>query len=206
MSFLDYIDNNQTMFNIVIFGAPGSGKGTQSEKLIENYGLFHISTGDVLRDHIKRGTDLGKVAEGYIKQGQLIPDELMISILADVLDANVETKKGVIFDGFPRTINQAKALKAMLAERNAEVSAVVGLEVEEAELIDRLLKRGIESGRSDDNMETIKKRLDVYHNQTSPLRDYYIDEQKYIKIHGSGSIDEIFNNMKKEIDTKAVVK
>ena len=158
------------MFNIVIFGAPGSGKGTQSERLIDEYGLYHISTGEVLRDHIARGTDLGKVADTYISQGQLIPDDLMVDILAHVLDNNPETTKGVIFDGFPRTIPQAKALKKMLADRNSKVHAVVGLEVDDKELVDRLIKRGQESGRSDDNLDTINRRLEVYHNQTSPLR------------------------------------
>ncbi len=187
------------MFNLVIFGAPGSGKGTQSEKLIAEYGLFHISTGDVLRDHIARGTELGKVADSYISKGQLIPDELMIDILANVLDSNPAAKDGVIFDGFPRTIPQAKALKKMLADRNSKVHAVVGLEVEDSELIDRLIKRGEQSGRSDDNLETITHRLEVYHNQTSPLRDYYMDEGKYHAIAGSGSIDEIFNTIKVSI-------
>lgn len=187
------------MFNLVIFGAPGSGKGTQSEKLIAEYGLFHISTGDVLRDHIARGTELGKVADSYISKGQLIPDELMIDILANVLDSNPAAKDGVIFDGFPRTIPQAKALKKMLADRNSKVHAVVGLEVEDSELIDRLIKRGEQSGRSDDNLETITRRLEVYHNQTSPLRDYYMDEGKYHAIAGSGSIDEIFNTIKVSI-------
>lgn len=199
-AFLQFIYKRNKMFNIVIFGAPGSGKGTQSDNLIKNYGLFHISTGDVLRDHIKRGTDLGKIADSFISQGQLIPDDLMVSILANVLDANEETKKGVIFDGFPRTINQAKALKTMLAERGAKVNVVVGLEVDEDELIDRLIKRGKESGRSDDNLETIKKRLIVYHNQTSPLRDYYISEKKYLRVQGTGSVEAIFANMKAEID------
>ena len=157
------------MYNIVIFGAPGSGKGTQSEYLIKHYGLFHISTGDVLRDHIKRGTELGKIASGYINDGKLIPDDLMISILEKVLDENPEKEKqGVIFDGFPRTTEQAKALKEMLARRGSKVDIVIGLDVPESELIDRLIKRGKESGRSDDNLETIKKRLDVYHSQTSP--------------------------------------
>lgn len=188
------------MFNLVIFGAPGSGKGTQSEKLIEEYGLFHVSTGDVLRDHIARGTELGRVADSYISQGQLIPDDLMINILADVLDSNPETKNGVIFDGFPRTIPQAKALKKMLADRQSKVHAVVGLEVEDEELVDRLVKRGEQSGRSDDNMETITRRLEVYHNQTSPLRDYYMSEGKYHAIPGSGSIDEIFSTIKESID------
>lgn len=188
------------MFNLVIFGAPGSGKGTQSEKLIEEYGLFHVSTGDVLRDHIARGTELGRVADSYISQGQLIPDDLMINILADVLDSNPEAKKGVIFDGFPRTIPQAKALKKMLADRKSKVHAVVGLEVGDKELVDRLIKRGEQSGRSDDNMETITRRLEVYHNQTSPLRDYYMSEGKYHAIPGSGSIDEIFSTIKESID------
>lgn len=188
------------MFNLVIFGAPGSGKGTQSEKLINEYGLFHISTGDVLRDHIARGTELGKVADSYISQGQLIPDELMVNILADVLDSNPAAKQGVIFDGFPRTIPQAKALKKMLADRGSKVHAVVGLEVEDDELVDRLIKRGQQSGRSDDNLETINRRLEVYHNQTSPLREYYKGEGKYHAIHGTGSIDDIFSSIKKSIE------
>lgn len=188
------------MFNLVIFGAPGSGKGTQSERLIAEYGLFHISTGEVLRDLIARGTELGKIADSYISKGNLIPDELMIDILANLLDSNPETAGGVIFDGFPRTINQAKALKTMLAERGSKVHAVVGLEVDEEELIDRLIKRGKESGRSDDNLETIKQRLEVYHSQTSPLKDYYMSEGKYHAIQGSGSIDDIFDSIKTSID------
>lgn len=190
------------MFNIVIFGAPGSGKGTQSEYIIKHYGLFHISTGDVLRDHIKRGTELGTIASSYINDGKLIPDDLMISILEKVLDENPEAEEnGVIFDGFPRTIEQAKALKAMLAKRGGQVDTVIGLEVPEEELITRLIKRGKESGRSDDNLETIKKRLVVYHAQTSPLRDYYITEGNYAAINGLGSIEDIFNEIKKAIDS-----
>lgn len=189
------------MTNIVIFGAPGSGKGTQSERLIDQYGLHHISTGDVLRSHMARGTELGKIAESFISQGQLIPDELMINILADVLDSNpAATQKGVIFDGFPRTIPQAKALNELLAKRGTEVHAVIGLEVDDEELVDRLIKRGQMSGRSDDNLETINKRLTVYHSQTSPLRDYYMTEGKYKAIEGKGSTDDIFNAIKKSID------
>ena len=189
------------MTSIVIFGAPGSGKGTQSERLIDQYGLHHISTGDVLRSHMARGTELGKIAESFISQGQLIPDELMINILADVLDSNpAATQKGVIFDGFPRTIPQAKALNELLAKRGTEVHAVIGLEVDDEELVDRLIKRGQMSGRSDDNLETINKRLTVYHSQTSPLRDYYMTEGKYKAIEGKGSIDDIFNAIKKSID------
>lgn len=191
------------MFNIVIFGAPGSGKGTQSEYLINHYGLFHISTGDVLRDHIKRGTELGKIASVYINDGKLIPDDLMISILEKVLDENPEKEKqGVIFDGFPRTTEQAKALKEMLARRGSKVDIVIGLNVPEEELVERLLKRGKESGRSDDNLETIKKRLAVYHNQTSPLRDHYVDEGIYAAINGIGSIEGIFEEIKSAIDNR----
>lgn len=188
------------MFNVVIFGAPGSGKGTQSERIINEYGLYHISTGEVLRDHIARGTDLGVIADSYISKGQLIPDDLMVKVLAHVLDSHPElTAKGVIFDGFPRTIPQAVALNAMLAERNAAVDAVVGLEVDEKDLIERMLRRGKESGRADDNIDTIKNRLDVYHNQTSPLRDYYKQEGKYHAINGNGKVDEIFEDIKKSL-------
>ena len=188
------------MFNLVIFGAPGSGKGTQSEKLIETYGLFHISTGEVLRDQIAKGTELGKTADKFISNGKLIPDELMVNILSDLLDSNPATRDGVIFDGFPRTIPQAVALNEMLAKRGAQVNAVVGLEVADDELIDRLIKRGVESGRSDDNLETIQKRLAVYHSQTQPLREFYVNEGKYLSIKGSGSIDDIFADIKKSID------
>lgn len=194
------------MLNLVLFGAPGSGKGTQSAKLIEEYGLHHISTGEVLRDHIKRGTDLGKVAQEYISQGQLIPDDLMISILDDVLEKEAKGKAGVIFDGFPRTIPQAEALKGLLQKRGTDLHAVVGLEVPEDELVERMLNRGKETGRADDNLETIKKRLDVYHNQTSPLRDYYHKEGKYIKINGSGIVDEIFTAIAKELESKTGAK
>ena len=189
------------MLNIVIFGAPGSGKGTQSENLIKHYELFHISTGDVLRDHIKRGTELGKTAKQYIDQGQLIPDELMIGILAQVIDDNKEAaQNGVIFDGFPRTIPQAEALETLLNERGTSVSAVVGLEVPEQELIDRLVKRGQMSGRSDDNEETIKKRLAVYHNQTAPLQEFYKEKGLDKAIKGTGTIDGIFEDIKAAID------
>ena len=187
------------MYNIVIFGAPGSGKGTQSERLIENYGLYHISTGEVLRQQISEGTELGKTADSYISKGQLIPDDLMVSILANILDSTEEAKKGVIFDGFPRTIEQAKALKAMLAERGAKVDAVVGLHVDEDELVKRLIKRGEESGRSDDNLDTIKKRLEVYHSQTFPLQEYSRAEGCYKAIDGMGSVDEIFERIRQAL-------
>lgn len=187
------------MYNLVVFGAPGSGKGTQSARLIDEYGLYHISTGELLRDHIARETQLGNVANEYISKGHLIPDELMIEILESTLDSNPETANGVIFDGFPRTIPQAEALNEMLERRGAKVDAVVGLEVDDKELIDRLLKRGQESGRADDNLETINERLNVYNNQTAPLREYYIGKGKYHGIHGSGSIDDIFNDIRRRL-------
>ena len=187
------------MLNIVIFGAPGSGKGTQSEKIVEKYGINHISTGDVLRAEMKNGTELGKTAKGYIDQGQLIPDELMIDILASVFDS-FKDSKGVIFDGFPRTIAQAEALKKMLAERGQDVSVMVDLEVPEDELMVRLIKRGKDSGRADDNEETIKKRLHVYHSQTSPLIDWYKNEKKYQHINGLGTMDGIFADICEAVD------
>lgn len=181
--------------NIVMFGGPGSGKGTQSEKIIEKYGLHHISTGEVLRNHIKNETELGKIAKKYIDEGQLIPDELMISILDDVLEKEAKDKPGVIFDGFPRTIPQAEALKKLLEKRGKDLDVVIGLEVPEEELIARLINRGKETGRSDDNEETIRKRLKVYHDQTSPLKEYYQKEKKYKKINGIGSLNDIFENI-----------
>ena len=187
------------MLNIVIFGAPGSGKGTQSERIVEKYGINHISTGDILRAEIKNGTELGKTAKGYIDQGQLIPDELMIDILASVFDS-FKDSKGVIFDGFPRTIAQAEALKKMLAERGQDVSVMLDLEVPEDELMVRLIKRGKDSGRADDNEETIKKRLHVYHSQTSPLIDWYKNEKKYQHINGLGTMDGIFADICEAVD------
>lgn len=187
------------MLNLVIFGAPGSGKGTQSERIVAKYGLNHISTGDVLRGEIKKGTPLGNTAKGFIDQGQLIPDELMIDILAQVFDG-FKDSKGVIFDGFPRTIAQAEALKKMLAERKQEVNVMLDLEVPEDELMTRLIKRGKESGRADDNEETIKKRLTVYHTQTAPLIDWYKKEGTYRHINGLGSLDTIFDEICRAIE------
>ena len=190
----------------MLFGAPGSGKGTQSAKIIDQYGLYHISTGEVLRDHIARGTELGKTADRYISKGQLIPDDLMVSILENVLDNEANAKKGVVFDGFPRTIPQAEALREMLARRGTEVHAVIGLEVPEEELVERLLNRGKTTGRADDNLETIKNRLDVYHNQTQPLQQYYTKEGKYHPVNGSGLVDEIFNDIADGIEKSTGIK
>ena len=188
------------MKNIVIFGAPGSGKGTQSDKMIEKYGLNHISTGDVLRAEIKKGSELGKTAASFIDQGQLIPDDLMVSILASVYDSFGD-HKGVIFDGFPRTIPQAEALKKMLDERGDKVAAMIELDVPEEELMKRLLLRGQQSGRADDNEETIKKRLVVYHSQTQPLIEWYNKEGIHYHIDGIGDLDRIFDDICKVIDS-----
>ena len=163
------------MKNIIIFGAPGSGKGTYSDEIVARYNMGHISTGDVLRAEIKGNTELGKIAKGYIDNGQLIPDELMIDILAKTYDA-LPTGQGVIFDGFPRTIPQAEALKKMLAERNDEMGIMLELIVDEDTLMARLLNRAKEQGRADDNEETIKKRFAVYHNQTAPLAEWFEKE------------------------------
>lgn len=166
------------MLNIVIFGAPGSGKGTNSAILVDTFKLDHISTGDVLRGEIKNGTELGKIAQSYIDHGNLIPDELMIDILASKYDS-FKGSKGVIFDGFPRTIAQADALKKMLEERGEQISTMINLEVDENLLMDRLLRRATLEGRADDNEETIKKRFEVYHNQTAPLIEWFKAEGVY---------------------------
>ena len=187
------------MKNIIIFGAPGSGKGTQSDLLVEKYGFMHISTGDVLRAEIKNETELGKEAQTYIDKGQLIPDALMINILAAKYDSLCPCN-GLIFDGFPRTIAQAEALKVMLAERHTEVTVMLELDVPEDLLIERLLNRGKTSGRADDNLETIKSRLEVYHNQTSPLIEWYKHEGKHNKVNGVGSLEEIHSNLCAIID------
>ena len=163
------------MLNIVIFGAPGSGKGTYSARLVETFKLDHISTGDVLRSEIKNGTELGKIAQSYIDHGNLIPDELMIDILASKYNT-FKGSKGVIFDGFPRTIAQAEALKKMLEERGEKISAMINLEVSEDILMARLLRRATLEGRADDNEETIKKRFAVYHSQTAPLIEWFKGE------------------------------
>lgn len=190
------------MLNLVLFGAPGSGKGTQSSKIIDAFGLHHISTGELLRDHISRGTELGAIADSYISKGNLIPDDLMISILDHELDTNAKDARGVIFDGFPRTIPQAIALEKLLEKRGTELAGVIGLEVPEDELITRLINRGKETGRADDNLETIKSRLDVYHNQTEPLKDHYSKQGKYISVKGSGVVDDIFDEIATNIEKR----
>lgn len=183
------------MKNIIIFGAPGSGKGTYSDAIVEKYGMSHISTGDVLRGEIKNGTELGKIAKSYIDNGQLIPDNLMVDILAKTYDS-IPKGKGVIFDGFPRTIAQAEALKVMLRERNNDMGMMIELIVDEDTLLKRLLNRAIEQGRADDNEETIKKRFAVYHSQTAPLSEWFEKEGLRYVFTWKGSkermLEEIF--------------
>lgn len=197
--FMD-IFKNCVMLNIVIFGAPGSGKGTQSDLMIEKYGLKHISTGDVLRAEIEAKTELGRIAETYMDDGKLVPDSLILDILSGVLDKLKGEANGVIFDGFPRTIAQAEALDKMLAERGTAVSAVIGLEVHEEELIKRIIARGQVSHRADDNEAVAKKRLDTYHAQTLPLKDFYIRGGRYTAIRGEGAVADIFADIAKAID------
>jgi adenylate kinase len=189
------------MKNIIIFGAPGSGKGTYSDEIVAKYDMGHISTGDVLRGEIKNGTELGNIAKGYIDNGQLIPDELMIDILAKTYDA-LPQGKGVIFDGFPRTIAQAEALKVMLPERGHDMGMMIELVVDEDTLMARLLNRAIEQGRADDNEETIKKRFAVYHNQTAPLAEWFEKEGLRHTFDWKGSkelmLEEIFTAIEAE--------
>lgn len=187
------------MLNIIIFGAPGSGKGTQSEKLTNKYELEHVSTGDMLRAEIDAGTEFGRVADSYISKGNLIPDEVMISKLNELMEKR-NGVKGFIFDGFPRTIAQGKALDNMMDDHDENITIVISLEVEEDELINRILKRGEVSGRSDDNRETVEMRLKIYHEQTKPLKKYYLEQGKLIEVQGQGSIDEIFESITTIID------
>lgn len=183
------------MLNIVLFGPPGAGKGTQSEKLIAAYNLVHLSTGDILRSEIAAGTELGMEAKKLMDQGILVPDDVVIGMISSKLDQNKDAK-GFIFDGFPRTTAQAKALDELLHEKNTGISMMLALEVSDEELTKRLLLRGKDSGRPDDrDEEVIRKRIEEYANKTAPLRDYYMAQNKYRSVHGIGTIDEIFEGL-----------
>ncbi|MGN6420540.1 MAG: adenylate kinase [Pseudobacter sp.] len=193
------------MFNLILFGPPGSGKGTQSDKLIEQYGLLHLSTGNLLREEIANKTKLGLEAKSYMDQGQLVPDEVVIGMIRSALNANPEAK-GFLFDGFPRTVAQAEALDSLLAELQEEISIVLALEVSEDELVQRLLNRGKTSGRSDDtNTDVIRARLVEYENKTSPVAGHYSKFGKVKHVKGEGSIDEIFSALTREIESKQSV-
>lgn len=188
------------MLNLVIFGPPGAGKGTQSERLIKAYDLVHLSTGDIFRSNIKGGTDLGNLAKTYIDKGQLVPDEVTINMLESEVNKHPDAK-GFIFDGFPRTDAQAAALDKFLESKNAKINAMVALDVPEDELKQRLKKRAMDSGRSDDaNPEIIENRISVYKKETAPVKSYYDAQNKFHKINGLGSIDEITERLFKTID------
>ena len=189
------------MKNIVIFGAPGSGKGTQSDLIIEKYGLGHISTGEVLRAEIKKGSELGKVAQSFIDHGQLIPDDLMIDILAGVYDSFGADHKGIIFDGFPRTTAQAEEFDKILAEDGMSVNVMIYMDVPEEELVKRILLRGKDSGRADDASEdVIRNRIEVYRAQTEIVASHYAKQNKYVAVDGVGSLDEVFERICAAID------
>ncbi|MEI6488031.1 MAG: adenylate kinase [Bacteroidota bacterium] len=188
------------MLNIVLFGPPGAGKGTQSEKLIAKYHLVHLSTGDIFRANIKGATELGTLAKSYMDKGQLVPDEVTIRMLESEVNKN-PSANGFIFDGFPRTQAQAAALDVLLKSKSTSITLMLALEVKEAELRKRLLLRGKDSGRPDDqNPEVIQKRIDVYNNETSPVKDFYTAQGKYKGINGIGEINEIFNLLCEKID------
>lgn len=191
------------MFNLILFGPPGSGKGTQSEKLIEKYGLIHLSTGNLLREEIANRTELGLAAKSYMDKGQLVPDEVVLGMIACCLDNNVHAN-GFLFDGFPRTVAQAEGLDTMLAERGTAITLVLALEVGSEELVARLVNRGKTSGRSDDNEEVIRARILEYENKTAPVADHYAKMGKVKYVKGEGSIDEIFDSLCAHIDTKTV--
>ena len=188
------------MINIVLFGAPGCGKGTQAQRLKEHYGIEHVSTGEVIRDEIRRGTQLGRSMEGYISRGQLAPDEIVIGMIASYIAAHKEAK-GCIFDGFPRTTAQAEAFDEILAQHGLKVDIMVDIHVPEEELVRRILLRGKDSGRADDaSEEVIRGRLDVYHAQTAIVSDYYAAQGKYASVNGTGTMDEVFARIADVID------
>lgn len=190
------------MFNIILFGPPGSGKGTQSEKLISRYGLKHLSTGDILRSEIANQTPLGMEAKNFMDKGQLVPDEVVIGMISSALEKNNEAE-GFLFDGFPRTEAQSEALDKLLKLKQTEIGVVLALEVSEQELVKRLLNRGLTSGRSDDNNEeVIRARIVEYQKKTTVVADYYRKFNKVIDIPGERSVDEIFNSLCAEIDKR----
>ncbi len=187
------------MLNIVLFGPPGAGKGTQSEIIIKNHNLVHLSTGDLFRKHLGEGTELGKLAKSYMDHGNLVPDEVVIKMVEDKIQHHLD-ENGFIFDGFPRTVPQAEALDVMLSQHNLSISGMVSLEVPEDELRTRILERGKTSGRVDDqNVEKINNRIQVYHQETAPVADFYKSQNKFSGIHGVGSIEDIAGSIEAAI-------
>jgi len=188
------------MINLILFGPPGSGKGTQAAKLVEQYELLHISTGDLFRYEMGNDTPLGKKAKEFIKKGELVPDEITIGMLTNKVISNPDVK-GYIFDGFPRNIKQALALDKLLAEMNTQVSGLISLQVDDEEIVSRILKRGQTSGRADDNDESIiRNRIEIYKGETRPVFNYYAPQEKAHEIEGVGSIEEIFARLCDQIE------
>ncbi|MCK5137532.1 MAG: adenylate kinase [Bacteroidales bacterium] len=187
------------MLHIVLFGPPGSGKGTQSEKIIEKYGLVHISTGDLLREEVAGQTELGKKAKAIMDKGELVSDDIVIRMIRNKLEEN-QNGSGYIFDGFPRTVDQARGLRKALTDYDDRVSVMISLEVPREELVKRLLKRGEETGRTDDNLEIINNRIDVYNRQTIPVTYYYDKMHKHAAVEGTGSVNKIFDRIVEVID------
>jgi len=190
------------MLNIILCGAPGCGKGTQSALLVDKYNLKHLSTGELLRAEIESKSEVGILADSYISNGNLVPDEMIIEILLKKIDSLAADVTGFILDGFPRTVEQAVALENAFEERKNKIAFLIDIQVETKELITRLLKRGETSGRSDDNLDTIKKRLQVYETKTAPVNDFYKELNKYHAINGIGEIDEIFGRISEVIDAE----
>lgn len=189
------------MFNLILFGPPGSGKGTQSEKIVEKYGLVHLSTGDLLRRERKLKTPLGIEAQQFIDKGQLVPDEVVIGMISTELDNNADAK-GFLFDGFPRTVAQAEALDQLLQEKGSSIATVLFLEVDEEELIKRLINRGKTSGRTDDADESIqRRRQEVYKNETLPVAEHYGSQNKVVRVDGMGEIEEVFSRLAEAIES-----
>ena len=192
------------MLNLILFGPPGSGKGTQAEYLVEKYHLLHISTGDLLRSELKAATPLGLEAKKYIDKGALVPDEVVIGMISSQLDQNIGKVKGFIFDGFPRTKAQAEALDKLLDFKNTTIAQVLALDVPEEEVVARILNRGLTSGRSDDNnQEIIKNRFTIYLNETTAVAEHYKEFDKFTSIPGKGTIEEVFESLTKAIDALA---
>jgi adenylate kinase len=190
------------MFNLILFGPPGSGKGTQSDKIVEKFGLIHLSTGNLLRQEIADKTPLGLQAKNFMDKGQLVPDEVVIGMIDSCLEKHADAK-GFLFDGFPRTAAQAEALDKLLSLKKTSICKVIALEVDEEELTKRLVKRGETSGRSDDtNEEVIRRRFAVYRSETEPVADYYKEQGKFVAIKGIGTVDEIFEAIRGCIETE----
>lgn len=188
------------MLNIILCGAPGSGKGTQSDFIVDKYGLTHLSTGDLMRKEMTSGSELGQLLNSYISQGHLVPDDVTMQLLEQHIDSLPKDTKGLIFDGFPRTLNQAVQLERLMKKRGDKTAMLIDINVPEDEIIRRLLERGKTSGRADDNLETIKERLKVYHEQTRPVDDYYELNDKYVRIQGLGAVSEIFGRIGRILD------